>query len=379
MAAFRLEILIARAILTAMLLCAVLVLFEFYLRKEVTYVVQAEIAKAGGFLEANPEFLVQQTARGRRLVPNAQVVIKNHYMSQQDVKIDTNSLGFRGPAIPKEKTRHELRIQFLGDSVTVADYLPQEQIFTELVGKQLSQALHPRKVLSINAAIGNVGTEEEVNILEDTLADVQPDLVILNFYLNDSRPPWGFSGEIGDRGWIRRHSLIVDTIYRQLEERRWMAKQGIERFAWVEAVDKLDWRKNSADLKSLAKLAKYDWGAAWEEESWPKVEVQMQRLQKLAARAGARVAVVAFPVRYQVEADYIDDAPQRALEQQAKKMGFAFYDLLPALREAREEKLFLDHCHPSARGNEIIAKRIGEFIEMGLNPSSKAIIRLEAE
>src|SRR4051812_48969297 len=96
MPAFRLEILIVRAILTAMMLCAVLVLFEFYLRGEATYIVKAEIARSGGLLEATPSFLIQQTARGRRLVPDTHVIIKNHFLSQQDVQIDTNSLGFRG-------------------------------------------------------------------------------------------------------------------------------------------------------------------------------------------------------------------------------------------------------------------------------------------
>lgn len=367
MSKFRVEMLILRASLTAMSLLIVLVLFEYYLRREVTYVVQGEVAKSGGFVEANPEFLVQQTARGRRFVPNAHVVIKNHFLSKQDVRMDINSLGFRGAELA-EKQPNEFRILFLGDSITVADYLPEDQSFVSVVGKELNNSLPGRKVTVINSGIGNIGLEEEVNILEDTVAAVKPDLVVVDFYLNDSRPPWGFSGEIGDRGWLRRHSLIADTIYRQLEERRWVEKQGVDRFAWVEPAERSDWKNDPKALTELAALAKYDWGAGWDESSWTKVEAEFQRLQKIASQARAKVWVVALPVRFQVEAKYLADAPQRSLETLTKKFGFAFYDLLPELRKHQDETLYFDHCHPDTRGNALIGQILSRELLAALKP-----------
>lgn len=371
MSAFSLKPAIFRTLLTLFSLAVVFVLFEYYLRREVTYVVQAEVAKSGGLIEANPEFLVQQTARGRRFVPNAHVLIKNHFLSQQDVHIDTNSLGFRGAELPATKDAGELRIMFLGDSITVADYLPEPQIFTELAGQRISAALPNKKITVVNSGIGNIGLEEEVNILEDTISAVQPDLIVLDFYLNDSRPPWGFSGEIGDRGWLRRHSLIIDTAYRQLEERRWVAKQGIDRFAWTQSIDALDWKNNRADLLKLAKLAEYDWGAGWDEKSWEKISAEFQRLQEIAAAAGAKVVVVALPVRFQVDATYVEDSPQRKLKELSQQFGFAFFDLLPDLRKHQGGEIFFDHCHPNARGNEVVAQSVGNFLLSTLTSSQR--------
>ncbi len=356
------KILIFRGTVTVVSLILTLLLCEYYLRSEITHIVKKELAAQGGLVEANPEFLVQDTARGRRFVPNAHVVIKNHYLSKQDVQIDINSLGFRGAEIGPEKSSNERRIVFLGDSVTISDYLPENETFPFLVGQSLQSAHPEKKVVSINAAIGNIGTEEEVNILEDSAAATKPDLVVLGFYLNDSRPPWGFSGEIGDRGWLRRHSVLAETVYEQLEQRRWIEKQGVDRFAWIEKSLRLDWRNNPEALKELAGDARYDWGAAWQPSSWAVVEKELSRLKTQTQRIGAPVLLVAFPVIYQVEAQYLEDGPQRELRNLASKLGFTFLDLLPQLRAASQKKIFYDHCHLTKMGNAIVAEAIANNI-----------------
>lgn len=368
-----------RAGVTALSLLLVLVLFEFYLRSEITHVVRAELESSGGIVEADPEFLVQQTSRGRRFVPNARVVIKNHYLSQRDVAININSLGFRGDEVAEKKAPEEWRLLFLGDSVTVADYLPETELYPTLTGDRLSAKYQRTKIVSINTAIGNIGIEEEINILEDSLERIQPDVIVLGFFLNDSRPPWGFSGEIGDRGWLRRHSLIAETIYTRLEESKWIEKQGAERFSWIAAAEKLEWRSSPEAFRKLTSLAQIDWGAAWEPSSWQVVEQHLQRLERLAHKAEAPVLVVAFPVIYQVEAEFIEDSPQRELAQLAQAHGFAYLDLLPTLRAHRTEQLFLDHCHPSARGNEIIADAIvSSLVQAGFVPQTIETDRSEA-
>lgn len=352
------KILIARLLLTFGYIALTLILFEYYLRNEVTHVVRTELASLGGFIEANPEFLVQDTPRGRRFVPGAKVIIKNHYLSKIDVPVSINSAGFRGPEIPESKQPNERRLFFLGDSVMVADYLVDEATIPRIIEKRLSFLNPGQTIRAINGSIGNIGTEEEVNILEDAADIVQPDIVILGYYLNDSRPPWGFSGEIGDRGWLRRRSLIAETIYQQLEQRRWIAKQGIDRFAWIAQSLRLDWRTDPKDFQILADHARYDWGAAWQMDSWVETERQLRRLKQIAAKHQSRVLVIAFPVSYQVEASFVEDTPQQKLKAIAGSLGFEFLDMLPILREGSEKKLFYDHCHPTRAGNEVIAEAV---------------------
>ncbi|MBN8549326.1 MAG: hypothetical protein J0M12_08440, partial [Deltaproteobacteria bacterium] len=190
----------------------------------------------------------------------------------------------------------------------------------------------------------------------------QADVIVLNFYLNDSRTPWGFSGEIGDRGWLRKRSLVVEATYRVLEEQRWIAKQEVDRFGWVKASEELDWKHRPEELKKLAALAEYDWGSAWNDSSWEKVQGQLQRLKELAAEAGAKVVVVAFPVSFQVQAEYVDDGPQKKIALLAKEAGFEFFDVLPTLRANSSENLFYDQCHLTAKGNELVAGAVGKFL-----------------
>ena len=335
------------------------------MRSEVTHIVQKELASQRGFVEANPEFLVQDTARGRRFVPNARVIIRNHYLSKQDVPLDINSLGFRSAEIASVKAPNERRVMFLGDSVTVSDYLPENETFPFLVEQNLQRALPDKRVVGINAGIGNIGTEEEVNILEDAGSAVRPDLIVLGFYLNDSRPPWGFSGEIGDRGWLRRHSLLAETIYQQLEQRRWLDRQGVDRFGWIEKSQQLDWKNSPEALKQLANDARYDWGAAWQESAWNSTKTQFVRLKEQAAKLDAPVLVVIFPVIYQVDAAYVDNGPQKRLGALSQELGFTALDIVPQLRARIREKLFYDHCHLTKEGNAVVADAIVQAIQGG--------------
>ncbi|RIL08651.1 MAG: hypothetical protein DCC75_08345, partial [Proteobacteria bacterium] len=329
----RIRFLILRLVITLLCLGAVLVLAEFYLRREVSYIVRKTIKDSGGLIEQNPEFLVDYTGGGRRYVPGAHVVIKNHFTSHKDVEMKINSLGFRDDEIPLEKQQSELRILALGDSITAADYLPREESFVERAEAYLQETLPDRKVSVINAGIGNIGTEEAIAILQERGLSLKPDIVMLNFYLNDSRPPWGFAGEIGDRGWLRRHSLVAEQLYRRIKEYDWYKDQGEKRFGWRSLTGELNWSSDREAFLKLAGSAEFDWGTAWQAESWVKTRGELLHLKELALRHKFEVLIVALPVSFQVYADFVEDYPQRELQRISAELGFSFLNLLPALRE----------------------------------------------
>lgn len=355
---------ILRLFVTLICLAITAVLFEFYLRTQVSYVVRQQLADRGGILEANPEFLIQYTDRGRRLVPNTAVVIKNHWLSHQDVPVSTNSLGFRDKELAPVLPADERRVLFLGDSITLGDYLPAEEVYVEQMESALNLLSSGTHFQVINAGVGNIGIEDEIQILEESYEKVKPHEVWLAFYLNDSRPPWGFAGEIGDRGWLRRHSILFETIYKNLKLGEWAAEQDPDRFAWIQEKDKLNWVENRDDLLKLAASAKYDWGAAWQEDSWSVVARELDRLKTLGERGGFVSRVVMFPVSFQVEANYVEDAPQRRMQQLAEERHLPYYDVLPLLRKERGKKLFFDQCHPTAEGNRIIGRELASVYLM---------------
>lgn len=303
--------------------------------------------------------LYRETPRGRRLIPDSHVVLK---LLKREIRMDVNALGFRGPEVAAEKAPGEVRILVLGDSVTFGARLAQEETWVDRAGVEARRRLPGVRVTMINGGVEDVGIREEVDILEESGLAAKPDVVLLAFYLNDSRPPWGFAGELGSRGWLRRHSVLAETVAMSLHVRRWLRETGTERFAWVKETSRLPWATEPPALRELARLASHDWGAAWNDGSWSVVERELSRLEELARRAGARVAVVAFPVKYQVAASFVDDAPQRRMEALAAGRGHPYHDLLPFLRSHAGEELFFDQCHPRPAAAALIGAEVGAFL-----------------
>lgn len=356
--------LLGRSLLAAVSVALVLGLGELYVRHADT-----RVATVGGDLAGNPFSLVRYTPAGRRLVPGADVVIRHHYLSHRDVPMHINAHGFRDHELEVPKPRGEIRVLVLGDSITWGDYLPAQEVYVERLESRL-RAREAERVEVVNAGVGDMGLRGEVELLVERGLAVEPDVVMVAFYLNDSRPPWGFPAERGHRGWLRRHSMLANRIYDWALLRRWLREKGEGRLAWVSAASRLDWQHDREQFLELAGLARYDWGAAWQPASWQEVDGQLARLERLAGQHGFRVVLVSLPVAFQVQAGFVEDAPQRELARLAASHGFEFVDLLPALRRHADEKLFFDHCHPTALGNDVIAEALEAFLAPTLAASS---------
>lgn len=130
--------------------------------------------------------LYRETPTGRRLTPNVEAIIKNHYTSGLDVTVKTNSLGLRHPEL-KPKRAGEYRILAIGDSITAADYLPFKQTYPAVLAGELnSRGESGRQIEVINAGVGALGLREEYYLLMETGLQTKPDLVLLGLYLNDA-------------------------------------------------------------------------------------------------------------------------------------------------------------------------------------------------
>lgn len=351
-----------RAVLLVTSLVVCLGLVEMMARQALSHVSRRGVSLLDGALDADPEMLVEYTARGRRFVPNADVVIHNHYISGADVDIQTNSLGLRNREFdPSPRTGTE-RILFVGDSIVAQDYLPSEKTSSRLLEEYFRTHLN-RPVEVINAGLSNFGLEDEIQLVEDIIKKVNPTRVLLSFYLNDSRPAWGFSGELGERrGWLRKHSIIVETVMRELELRNWMSDAQVDRFSWMKLIDTLPWKTSPEAFREVAAAAPYDWGAAWSDESWGRVTQGLTTLNQLARSHNAELMVITMPVRYQVYTEYVDDLPQLHMRRIAESLKIPEFSLLEVLRSHNSEELFFDWCHPNDRGNQVVVTAIGDFI-----------------
>ena len=141
-----------------------------------------------------------------------------------------------------------------------------------------------------------------------------------------------------------------------------------------------DWRetfRNGRDLRSGYMLhsrdgfdyeiynAHKDFGLAWNDASWTILERILRVWRQAVSETPARMAVVLFPVHIQVLGTIEDYRPQEACRRMCQRLGIPFHDLVPALRkdwQARRERLFYDHCHPTPHGFRVIAKDILDWL-----------------
>jgi lysophospholipase L1-like esterase len=342
----------------------ILVSFEAYLRSTTTYVTSKNATHGLRLVGSHQEALVEWTARGRRVIPDTHVIIRNHYLSGKDVVMDINSLGFRGADIPQKKKDHEMRILVLGDSITWGAYLQEDEVFVERAQAYLNARRDRRTADFINAGVENIGIEDEISILQEKGLAIQPDVVVLAFYLNDSLHPWDFTRETAGQGWLRRNSVLAETLYRNIKLRLWMKQKGTRRYGWWydEINQKYDWANKRDDFMRLAASLEDDFGAAWNDASWAVIDKGLDRLQAIAAEHAFDVLVVAFPVSYQVYANFLEDRPQQVMKEKALSRGFHYLDVLPLLRQHRDQDLFFDHCHPREYTNDIIGRAIAEYM-----------------
>jgi hypothetical protein len=330
--------------------------------KEPKVVAVTPEAKTGPLGAGNPEALVHYTEKGRRLIPNSEVVILNHGLTRQDVVMKINSLGFRDEEIPLKKPEGELRVLVLGDSITWGDYLQAEDVYVERIEHYLEQALPERTVQVINAGVGDIGLKEEIGILEEKGLSVEPDIVLIGFYMNDSRPPQGFAGEIGGRGWLRQHSALAEALYRNLKLKQYIKREGRSRFQWMYDMGDLDVKGDREQFLELAKSAEFDWGAAWQPESWRTVRSLLKDILSLARSHDFEVAVAIHPVSLQISADFLEDTPQREMRALCEDLGISCVDLLPIYLGHKHEAVMFDICHPTVLANDFIGRAIAEFL-----------------
>ena len=308
-----------------------------------------------------------KTPTGRRLRASTEVTIENHYLSHRTIVLSTNALGFRGAEVgPKTRPR----TLFLGDSITMAHYLPEEETFVHLVGEELEQSGTP--VETVNAGVGGIGLETELAILRETGLRVDPDMVVLEFYLNDVQQSPGV------------RILPVPSLFGWSALARY-ASSAVPRFLarddWEIDADEMEgWRReiaqrapqgpgdplvNSGAFNALVQENYRDWGSAWSDGAWSRIDPLLAEFRRQADLHHFRLVIVAFPVEPQVKAAFVSDWPQRRLEETATKLGIPLLDLLPALRTTAHrdsEPLFYDVCHHTPAGSRVIAEAIAGFL-----------------
>lgn len=310
---------------------------------------------------------------GIRTKKNARVVIKRHTLSKQDIELSTNALGYRYGDLRKKKGS-DFRILFLGDSIIFADYAPATETIPAHMESHLRSRDQTRQNIQVINAGGNGGElEGELAVLVETGLAVEPDVVLIGLYLNDANSSY-FVKAAQYSKWIRWSYFLTHVLNRFqyltviMENRERIQKQDDAMGEFISrnpVSDEASWEHSREGFNNEIVNAFGDWGYAWTDEAWMKIESTAKLLEHVSEEHDIELIFVMFPVRQQVQSKILRDEPQKKFQAVMKRLGIKHLDLLPVLRSKYQEdgvNVFYDHCHYRPEGNAFIADTISRFL-----------------
>jgi hypothetical protein len=94
---------------------------------------------------------------------------------------ETNAAGFRDGPWPERPDPDSLRVLVLGDSIAVGLGVERNENYASILESRLTRKLE-RKVTVFNAAVSGYGPAEQLLVLQDVIARLDPHVVIAMFY-----------------------------------------------------------------------------------------------------------------------------------------------------------------------------------------------------
>jgi lysophospholipase L1-like esterase len=284
----------------------------------------------------------------------------SHY-EWQNIPVDINSHGLRGPETGYEKPAGTYRILNLGDSVAMGWGVREEDTY----GQQLEALLNEdssgdQRFEVINAGVPGWNLENALAYLQAEGLKYQPDLILLDLTtVNDIK---GRSALLANKRpapieWLRAHTYFwpfLTVQMRSLEARN----NGRER------IDVIDPPTEPDEYFPLDRQS----------EQWTKVWNTILEINQVATENNAPLVLVVFPLEFQVLDESYSTLPQEIFMARAAEADIPALDLLPAFQQACREKpggvcqledryLFADvWMHPSAYGHSLTATELERVI-----------------
>lgn len=290
--------------------------------------------------------------------------------SNSGLIVNINSLGFRGPEISRKKAADEFRILFLGDSVTFGFSLPWEDTFVAKTARKLRDRRPELKTTVINAGVGGYSTWQELDLLENEGIKLEPDLVVLNYCLND----------MVDLIYFEEGKIVGNPIQFGFPNSfHWSGIVRAARSTYVRRKDRatrdhLVWAcQNPFDgpdpeLRSMADLFRDPLlepvAAAW--------ELSLGHLEVIRDRCADEKLpwiLMYCPLLKQLGTDAVYRRPEKPLRRWARERRITYLDLVNAfeVEMARSNcganALLMDTIHPTAKGSDVITDEIVRTIE----------------
>ena len=298
------------------------------------------------------------------LRPAVSVIVPERY---GDIFYSFNRRGYRdtepasGPGVR--------RLVFLGDSVTFGLGVNQDRIYANLLENRLRETGQPWDVA--NLAIFAYNTVDELAALKEDGLRLKPELVIVQFVMNDFSIPAAAGGPappptLGERLTAAKNRLIYrSALYRRLHQAGtglvYLAAHDARRRWFPGTLNDSQPREQLAMLKATpddGRIAAFRALAA---------------IRDTSRAAGSRTLVLLMPDEVQLFTDRYDGINRR-IAAFCSHQGIALADPLPVLRASPDRRdLYLDGVHLTEAGHRLMATLLyGELRRRGLLESLAA-------
>jgi len=276
------------------------------------------------------------------------------------IRVDTNSLGYRGPEVSAGKSPGTFRILGLGDSVMWGLGVQERDTTLRVLEQELQTRYGESKGVrfeAVNTAVYGYSNYQELVTLERQGLPLCPDLVVLGFVFNDSYPSvdpfsnvWTFHQPAREKTgpYIPRHE--VDYPLHLLTFLRAVAKRQSKAFR--------------AHLAISVSAVCGTWAAnSFEMESWPVLQGQLRKLKSLGDENAFHVLVLLFPTYTEVNSGRIPTAYQNVVGPFLASVKIPYIDLYDVFRASGANSQFTDYIHPSVAGHRTVALEVIRYFQ----------------
>lgn len=259
------------------------------------------------------------------------------------VDVAINSFGLRDREFETDKPQGVVRILMLGDSVTFGWGVAAEDTVAKKLERRLNAEPQGPPVEVINAGVGNYDTVMEVLSFIERDSILKPDIVVLNYFINDAEPVPA-----------RRNISLLEHSYAAVY---FMGRLDILRRQYF---DKGDWKEYYAGLYKE------------DSEGWRQARLAFDRLAKFCREHGMQLMIVNYPELHQLD-PYPFPQVTASIKGFAEELDVPFLDLTPSIGGLAPSSLWVSptDAHP----NRIATDRFADAIEDALLQSFPQLLR----
>ena len=258
----------------------------------------------------------------------------NRRATLMGVDVRINSLGLRDREFSPAKPPDVHRVLVLGDSMTFGWGAAEEDAYPKKLERLLNR--HGDRYEVINAGVGNYNSVQEVAYFLERGVRLQPDEVVLGFYINDAEPTPSPNTNLLARtsyAYVVASSL-VQTLGRQMGLRPTVTQY-------------------------------YDALYADRQPGWEACREALVELSRVCRKLQIPLWIALIPELHAPNKDYPFKRVHAAVAAIAQHEGVRAIDLLPAFDGVNPRDLWVSpgDAHPNAAGHDIIARAIYEAMQ----------------